>query len=170
MPIVPLFTKAQSIPSAFTLTDTSTGSDVAITQRRVFLQKSNGSFLVPIGTTTDYIQWAYASPSITISALDKDYALAVTVQWLDVSNTIRYSKPELHYFQYYSEDFYYALTRSQADNPEIVNHANYYPSKIKLRTSIDEAMQAVDYGSSISAAQNSFNRAKKLIDNPSYFY
>ena len=55
MPLVPNFTASQfsGTPSIITLTDTSTGSDVTIAKRRVYLLQSNGTFLVPTGTTTD---------------------------------------------------------------------------------------------------------------------
>ena len=60
MPISPNFTATQSYntPSIFTLTDTSTGTDATITQRRVYLLKANGTYLVPAGTLTNYIQWS----------------------------------------------------------------------------------------------------------------
>ena len=46
MPLVPNFTASQysGTPSVITLTDTSTGSDVTITSRRVYLLQSNGTF------------------------------------------------------------------------------------------------------------------------------
>ena len=81
MALTPLFTSSQTVglPNIITITDTSTGSDVLVTQRRVYLIKQDGTYLVPVGTTTDYIVWDYADVSIDIDALDKDYCLNVKV-------------------------------------------------------------------------------------------
>ena len=43
--------------TTFTLTDTSVGSDVLIVSRHIKLELYDGSYLVPSGTTTDYINW-----------------------------------------------------------------------------------------------------------------
>src|SRR3990172_265316 len=92
--LTPNFTASQNsgTPSVITLTDSSTGSDVAITQRRAYLLQANGEDLGPTGTSTYYIQWAYANSSIDIDVLSVDTALSITVQWLNVSNTVLYTK------------------------------------------------------------------------------
>ena len=65
MPLVPNFTASQfsGTPSVLTLTDTSTGSDVTIAKRRIYLLQANGTMLVPAGTLTTYICLLYTSPS-----------------------------------------------------------------------------------------------------------
>jgi len=82
MPLVPNFSTSQSAgsPSVITITDTSTGSDVAVTQRRVYLLDWQGNYVVPSGTTTNYIQWPIAQATINIDCLTQDMALEVTVE------------------------------------------------------------------------------------------
>ena len=83
MPLVPNFTASQysGTPSVITLTDTSTGSDGTIAKRRVYLLQANGTFLVPAGTTTEYIEWDLVDVSIALDVLSQDSALSITVQW-----------------------------------------------------------------------------------------
>ena len=85
MSFLPSFTVSQPVGenNIVTVTDTSTGTDSAINARRVYLRKSDGTFLVPEGTATDYVDWAWADTSIDIDVLDKDYALEITVEWLE---------------------------------------------------------------------------------------
>ena len=84
MPFIPSYTveQLQLNPNILRFTDTSTGSDLDIAGRRIYLQQSNGEYLVNEGTTTDYIEWALGSSTIDINVLDKDYALKIVVQWL----------------------------------------------------------------------------------------
>jgi hypothetical protein len=82
MPLTPLFTVSQPNATTIRITDVSTGADAAITQRRVYLQQADGSYLVPTGTLTDYIEWNYLDASIDIDVLNTDYALLILVQWL----------------------------------------------------------------------------------------
>ena len=90
MPLTPNFSTEQTIgfPSIVTITDDSTGSDVAVTQRRVYLVDSEGEYVVPDGTTTDYVEWDYAETTLDIDCLTADSALDITVHWLDVSNVV----------------------------------------------------------------------------------
>lgn len=86
MPFIPLFTVYQPIgnPSAIIFTDISTGSDPNIIERHIYLQKADGTFLVPEGTTTDYIVWPLASATYQVTdILDKDRGLNITVEWDD---------------------------------------------------------------------------------------
>ena len=64
-------------PNNIVLTDTSSGgSDPNLTGRKIYLIKSDGTFLTPAGSSTDYILWPIADASITLSdILDGDYSL-----------------------------------------------------------------------------------------------
>lgn len=172
MPIVPLFNVSQTIgnPSIITLTDVSTGTDVAITQRRVLLQESNGNYLVPAGTTTSYVQWSYLEPSISINALDKDYALYITVQWLNVTNNVLYTKTTLYEFSLYNRTFSYSLVRRQASIPTIINDTNWLNNKIWLRVSLEDAVEAISLGGDISASQNCLDNATNLRINSNFYF
>ena len=58
MPFVQNFSVSQTLgeESIVTITDTSTGADAAITQRRVYLITSQGEYLVESGNTGTYTQ------------------------------------------------------------------------------------------------------------------
>lgn len=172
MPIIPNFTASvnYSTNNILHLEDTSTGTDVAIAKRRVTLQKSDGTYLVTSGTTTTYMDWSLSFNFIDLNVLDRDYALNITVQWLNSSNTVLYTKTLLFDFTTYSELFYYSLTQYQTANPNIINDTKFYTNKLKLRTCIDEANQAISVGSDIQSSQAALNRAKFFIDNPTIFF
>jgi len=92
MAFVPLYTveQLQLTPNILRVTDTSTGSDKDIKSRRVYLKKSNGEYLVPQGTTTNYIVWGLSSSTIDVNVLDKDYALYIEVKWVSDPNIYPY--------------------------------------------------------------------------------
>jgi len=170
--LIPNFSTNQTLgnPSAITITDTSTGSDGTITQRRVYLRQANGSFLVPTGTSTDYIEWDYADSSIDIDALIVDVALDVIVQWLNISNTVLYDKTSLVGFTLYNETFDYQLTQLLAANPLLVNDNNFFEHKSDLRTFIDSGNQAIELADDILAAQLCYTAATDLRLSSQYLF
>lgn len=172
MPISPSFTASQNsgTPSIITLTDTSTGSDGAITQRRVYLLQSNGQYLVPTGTTTDYIEWDIVDSTISLNVLVQDTALSITVQWLSVTNTVIESVTTSFAFTAYNETFYYGLTESQVANSNLTASTNWYQSKLILRVEIDSATQAITFASDIFTAQAALDRATFITNNQSFFF
>lgn len=171
MALVPNFTASQysGTPSYITLTDTSTGTDATIVNRRVYIQSANGTFLVPAGTTTPYINWAYSSISTTFSVLTQDTAASITVQWWDVSAKVT-DKIISFAFTAYNETFYYNLTQNQVANPTIIAANEYYDSKMKLRVELDSALQAISFASDIYASQAALNRATDLVANQNYYF
>jgi len=172
MAISPSFTASQNsgTPSIISLQDTSTGTDVAITQRRVYLLQSNGQYLVPFGTTTDYIEWDIVDPTISLNVLVQDTALSITVQWLSVSNTVIESVTTSFAFTAYNETFYYGLTESQVANANLTASTNWYQTKMILRVELDSAYQAITFASDIFSAQAALNRATFISTNQSYFF
>jgi hypothetical protein len=172
MPIVPNFTAAQSSgsPNILTLTDTSTGSDVLITQRRVYILQSNGNYLKPSNNSTDYIVWAYAAQSISLDVLTKDTAVTIIVEWLDVSNAVLYSKTISFGFTAYNETFYYGLTQDLIASPNLYQSQNWVYNKMLLRVYLDSGNQAISFASNINAAQINYDLATNLQINKSYFF
>lgn len=172
MALTPNFTSSQNSgnPLLLTLQDTSTGSDVLITSRRVYLLKSDGTYLVPTGTTTNYIVWAYNLPSIDISVLTQDYALSIQVDWINVSGTVLYTKTVASGFTAYSETFYYNLTQGQVtiQSPNIALSTNYYQNKMLLRVLIDSGNQAISFASDIYSASICYDSASYLIANTKF--
>jgi hypothetical protein len=172
MPISPSFTASQNsgTPNLIFLTDTSTGSDVTITKRRIYLLQSNGTYLVPAGTNTDYIEWALVDTTTSLNVLIQDTALSITVQWLTASNVVVATKTTSFAFTAYNETFYYGLTESQVANANLTASTNWYQTKMILRVELDSAYQAISFASDIFSAQAALNRATFISTNQSYFF
>ncbi len=172
MPLNPSFSISQpeGDSSVIIVTDTSSGSDTDITYRKVYLLKSDGTFLVPTGTTTDFIIWDYANASIEIDCLEKDMALQITIEWLNVSNSVLYSAPGLYGLTSYNETFDYNLTSILASNPLLVNDNSFRNNKTNLRLYIDAGNQAIEVGSDIEAAQLCYDEATKLRTSSQYYF
>lgn len=156
--------------SVVTITDTSTGSDVAVTQRRVYLRKSDGTFLVPDGTTTDYVEWDYADSSIDIDCLEKDMALEITCEWLNVSDVVVYDASDTYGLTMYNETFDYGLTTVLASNPLLVNDNSFKQNKSDLRVYIDSGDNAAVRSSDIVSAQLCYDQATWIRLNSVYYF
>ena len=172
MAISPNFSASQNYgtPNIITLTDTSTGSDGTIAKRRVYLLQSNGQYLVPTGTTTNYIDWSLADTSISLDVLTQDTALSITVQWLTSGNVIVASKTTSYAFTAYNETFYYGLTEDQVANANLTSSTDWYQWKMILRVELDSANQAISFASDIFSAQAALNRATYISSNSNYFF
>ena len=172
MAISPSFTASQNsgTPSIISLQDTSTGTDVTIAKRRVYLLQSDGTYLVPTGTTTNYIDWSIADISISLNVLVQDTALSITVQWLTSSNVLVANKTTSFAFTAYNETFYYGLTESQVANANLTASTNWYQTKMILRVELDSAYQAISFASDIFSAQAALNRATYITTNQSFFF
>jgi len=170
--LVPNFTAVQTagLPSKILFTDTSTGSDGAIVSRRIYIAKDDGTFLVPSGTSTSYIVWPYANSSITVDCLDKDYALLLTGEWLDVNNAVLYSKVILQGVTLYNETFDYSLTQMMAANPLLINDNDFWENKSTLRTYIDAGNQAITVASDQTNAQICYDEATDLRLSSQYYF
>jgi hypothetical protein len=172
MPLSPNFTASQNsgTPNLIFLTDTSTGSDGTITKRRIYLLQSDGTYLVPAGTATDYIEWALVDVTTSLNVLIQDTALSITVQWLTASNVVVATKTTSFAFTAYNETFYYGLTESQVANANLTASTNWYQTKMILRVELDSAYQAISFASDIFSAQAALNRATFISTNQSYFF
>jgi hypothetical protein len=172
MPISPSFTASQNsgTPNLIFLTDTSTGSDVTITKRRIYLLQSNGTYLVPTGTLTNYIDWALVDTTTSLNVLIQDTALSITVEWLTAANVVVANKTTSFAFTAYNETFYYGLTESQVANANLTASTNWYQTKMILRVELDSAYQAISFASDIFSAQAALNRATFISTNQSYFF
>ena len=172
MPLSPNFTASQNsgTPNLIFLTDTSTGSDGTITKRRIYLLQSNGTYLVPTGTVTNYIEWALVDVTTSLNVLIQDTALSITVEWLTAGNVVVANKTTSFAFTAYNETFYYGLTESQVANANLTASTNWYQTKMILRVELDSAYQAISFASDIFSAQAALNRATFISTNQSYFF
>lgn len=172
MAITPNFSASQSsgLPGTIVLTNTSTGTDVTVVARRVYLLQSDGTYLVTSGTTTDYMVWALADSTISLDVLTQDTALAITVVWVDINGNAVVSKEIAYGFAAYGETFYYGLTQGQVPitNPAVALSTNYYQNKMALRVYLDSADQAISFASDIYSAQVCYDNETFLIANASF--
>ncbi len=163
-------------PSVIVLEDTSTGTDAAVTTRRIYITDSEGNYVVPSGTTTDYVVFPVVSligDTIDIDCLDFDMAVSITVQWLNVSGTVLYSKTHLKRFTLYNETFYYSLTQAQATTNQpfnLIHDTAYYSHKLALRVEIDNGNNAVDLADDILTAQECYDRATLMVTNENQYF
>lgn len=167
MALTPNFTVAStSSPSQLVLTDTSTGSDGAITDRKILIYNSANN--LPFGT----IDWPLADTSITISPLTADLAMNIQVNWVNSGGTVLYTKSQLFVATQYAEQFYYSLTQQQAatTNLNILNDYPYFENKSKLRMLIDSAVQAIAVGSDIFSAQFCISIYQQMLNNPNLYF
>lgn len=172
MAFTPDFTTAQlaGTLTSFTITDTSTGDESAITDRFIYLRKYDGTYLVPNGTTTDFIEWPMADDTLTIEdILDKDYCLDITVVFLSGS-TIADTKIILTLFTGYGDVFLRKLTQAVAANRELINRANYWVNKNKVRVLYDDAAQGTSFLNDQTIATFCLDEAKKLTDKIQTFF
>lgn len=156
-------------PSQFVVTDSSTGSDPAITSRRIYLYKADNTNLVPTGTTTSYISWPIANGPITIDVLSIDMALMITVQWL-VGAVVTYSYTNYYQFPANTKTFMYGLSVDQSSNPTIISATDYFSNKAKMYTFLSDAANAIAYGPDIVKAQLAFNLAYQMIINQQLYF
>jgi hypothetical protein len=173
MPLTPSFSASQLAGNLSTMriTDTSTGSDVLITSRRIYIRTAAGEYLVPDGNASnEYIEWSYGASTKDIDVLTQDYGLQIVVLWLNVDGDTLYTATEYFSFTGYSEQFYYSLTQNQAGNPNILKDTYYYENKMRLRVYIDSANQAISYASDIAACQNCLNMAQEMVNNENLYF
>jgi hypothetical protein len=178
MAIVANFSVSQNsgTPSIISLHDDSTGTDLTITKRRIYLLQADGTYLVPVGTTTNYIEWAITdtanrTPLTTdLNVLLQDTALSINVQWLNAGNTVIETKTISYAFTSFGERFYYGLSQDLVGNSNLSASVFWYENKMKLRCELDSATQSISFASDIFTAQSCLNRASYLIKNSNYFF
>lgn len=173
MAYVQNFTAVQdSTLTGVTFNDTSTGTDSNITQRRIILQLYDSSYLTNAAQPPTYINFPLTDGSTidVTNLLTQDYAINVTMQWLDVSNAVLYTKTVLQNFYGFGAQMGYQLSQYQVSDKTLLQNRNYRQSKLNLWVSIISANNAVSFGNDITNAQLCDNDAKYYIDNPQVFY
>lgn len=159
-------------PQNIVLEDLSTGTDVAVVNRRVYISTFNGTFLVEQGNTNQYSVWADypATTTINLDVLSQDQAVNVTVQWCNVSGAVLYDKTLQYGFTLYNETFNYGLTQMLAANPLNVNDNDFFNTKAQLQMLIDAGNQAIELASDLYNAQLCYNEATRLRIGSQYFF
>ncbi len=172
MAIVPAITVSQSAlsPQNITVEDTSTGSDGSIYVRRLFIQSATGEYLVPSGTTTNYISWPYANSSITVTVLTQDTAASITVEWLDVSSAILYLYNNTYPLSEFGKQFFYYLIQQLGLTPSTFQDSNYSGNLSMFWAYIRAGDNAVTYGNDIFAGQQCYNKEIQMMNNQADYF
>jgi hypothetical protein len=167
MALSPSFTVGNnaSVTSTFLVTDTSTGSDIAIANRLLYLYDySNVLF------TGSPIQFPL-SAGLTLSPaiLTQDFAFAATMVWTDSGGNPLYTvSGQLGVFTGFLESFIYGLTQQIAANSSILNDTLFSKNWGDLRNLIDSANQAISIVGSVYNSQSMVILAQKSITNSNY--
>lgn len=166
MPLTPSFSITPlSSGSSFIVTDTSTGGDGAITDRQILLYQTNNSLLVP---AIDFP--LSAGSSITISPLTTDIALTVVLNWNNSGGAAIYTYNLIFAFVQFALLFLENITQFMISNPLIINDSNYMGNKFKLFTLVQGALNAINVGQSVFAAQSQINLYQFMITNSQDFF
>lgn len=166
---------AQSVSgsnSEILFTDTSTGTDVLVTQRRIYAITDVGDFLVEDGSSLEYSEWAIPlATTITLDLLDKDYGLKLVFQWLDVSNVVLYDYTiDAQGFTQYNENASFQLTQALTGNPLLINDNNFAQNKWALRDFIDSGNQAILQASDLYNAQRCYDAGTEIRLSSQYLF
>ncbi len=172
MPIIPNFkiTQTLGVPDSINFEDISTGTDVLVTARRVYLTTASGSFLVEQGTITNYELWNLIDANKTLKVLGKDYALRVTIDLVDNAGVVRYTKTYPLLFSFFNEEFDLQLGQAIAGNPMLISDNNYLSNKVKFRNFIDAASNAMVYLNEINTSQLLIDEATKMRKSSTYLF
>lgn len=163
--------QSASAPADVVFTDTSTGSDAAVTQRRIYVTDSNGAAVVPSGTSTSYIAWALASNPVTVSdLLTQDIACTITVQWLNSSNTVLYTSTDVFCLREFNIQQFIYLIQNQALNPGIVQDTSYFNNLCQYWINIVGAETMITEAEDLAGSQACLNRATLMLNDESFYF
>jgi hypothetical protein len=170
MPLTPNFSVSQTLglPNVITFTDTSTGSDGAIEIRRIFLLKADGTYIKD--GVNNYFSWDYADDTIELDVINRDYGLSITVQWLDGSFNILYTKNYKVDLVAYVSNFINGLTQQETALPSIEFTVDYFQQKGHLQTLVDDSNQAIALGADYKKSQVFLDQAYYIINNQTRFF
>lgn len=153
--------------------DYSSEGQATFSNRLIYLNKADGSTLVPDGSTFTYIPFPFSLGNvINIDVLDRDYALSITIVW--VSNAPQpgstYTKSQLYAFTFYTKQFIYGLVQEQTAKPNIVNDVEYFSNLLQLMDWSESADYAVGIGGDIQASQLALDQAYNMISKQNLYF
>jgi hypothetical protein len=160
-------------PTSFTLTDVSAGSDTNLTDRKIYLNLSDGTTLVPPNSANSFIDWPIGNGPITLTGiLKQDYSINVQVVWVSsspLSSPSTYVQFQLKTFTANLELFDYTLTQQMAGNKLLASDNNFLPNKELLRLYIDNANGATTFNDQYNAQLN-LNAGTNMQVNQNTFF
>lgn len=168
------FTAQESLSSnnLVTFTDTSAGTDLTITTRRIYVRLANGNWLTTGGvqsTTSAYMSWSYSDVSTTIDLLTQSQAANVTVEWY-AGSTLTYTKTVLNIWDLYMYLVLYNLLSAQTSSPAINTNQGYWPNSWIFCTNLVEAENAVRLMDDLYSAQAALDRNQLIISRENLYF
>lgn len=172
MAFVPSISVSQlaATPQNVTFTDNSTGADAAIVSRKLTIQTAASTYLVPSGTSTNYISWALANTSITVDILTEDQCVNVLCEWLDINGATLYTYENQYPLAEYNKQFLVALVSAQGLTPGIVQDSNYSGNIAAFWSDVVAGINQVNFARDIAGGQNCFNRATNMRLNQNLYF
>lgn len=161
----------------FVLTVNDTSSYVSEPQntfssRRLYFYKSDGTTLVPTGTSTTYVDFPFSGGnSIEVNILNRDYALTVVMQLtsLDPQPDSNYIASNVYGFTNYTMQFLYGLLQNIVAQPNITNDLNYDANRALLQQLVDDADNAVYY-QDVKSAQFALDQAYNIMQKQNFYF
>ncbi len=171
MALTTSFTVSQSAlaPGTITCNDTSTGTDVLVVSRKIFVRTAYGEYLTGNGTV-NYDVWSIADASISLDILTEDTACEITVEWCNSGGTALYTLTQVFCCPQFNKNFFYYLIQQQALTPSIIQDTNYFNNMATYWMNITGAIQAVELGADISASQNCLDAATNMMNNQNLYF
>jgi hypothetical protein len=107
---------------------------------------------------------------ISLDLLSTDTAVNVQVDWLDSSTNVLYTVNTNYCLAEFSKQFLYYLIQLQSLNYQIIQDSNYWGNVGIFWTNIRGAINAVEIGNDIFAAQVCLNRTIFMSQNQSFYF
>lgn len=172
MAFVPSISVSQlaATPNIVSVTDDSTGSDIAIVSRVIYVQTASGSYLVPSGTTTDFTAWALVLTTIPLDILTQDECVNIITNWLDINGATLYTYENQYPLAEYNKQFLAYLVAASGLTPGIVQDSNYSGNIAVFWTNVVAGINQVNFARDISGGQSCFNRATYMRLNQSLYF
>lgn len=153
---------------AFTLTDTSTGSDPNLVARSISLFKTDNTLLGGAA-----IAWPLSDGSTKLISglLTRDFSLNIVVNWTSSSPIpgSSYSKAGIVTFTGNSNEFAYGLLQQIAANQSITNDNGFLYNLALVNSDIRNAERATTYADQ-GNAQAALDRIYYFIVNQNLFF
>ena len=174
MALTPNFSASQTIglPGVINLLDTSTGSDGAISSRKVAIVNSANQYITASGVTSAaaYTTWDYSDTTISIDCLTQDTAPVITVYWLDAGGATLYSKVIKYDFTLNAEQFLFTLAANESQELSLLQDTNYLMNTFRLRIYTDNADNAIIIGGNIFVSQTNLNKGTAMMNQASNLF
>lgn len=163
------FSAAQGLdPANFSLSDTSTGSDPALTGRTIYLYQADNSLLG--GSAIDWPLSDGNTKAIN-GLLTWDYSLNIVVTWQSSSPipSSTYIKTQIITFTGNSNEFAYNLVQQISSNQAITRDTNFMYNLALVNSDILNADRCSSFGDQ-GAAQECLNRIYNFYINRAFYF